>query len=131
MMKRLDKEAYDRAQRGYVAPATLAPPGLEAHGAAQPALAKLKEQLMAKLARGQEVVQRKLATPLKERLKGRSEEKPTATAKTPTQASRSKSKSRSPEDLRDIRKSKPRISKNTKSPTTGSNSQRKGSKKKK
>jgi len=83
MIKRLDKEAYDKAQRGYVAPTTLAPAGLEAHGAAHPMLTKLKEQLMAKLAKGQEVVQRNLTTPIKERIKGRSKEQPTPTAKTP------------------------------------------------
>jgi hypothetical protein len=42
MIRRLDKEAYEKAQRGYVAPTTLAPAGLEA-GAAHPMLVKLKE----------------------------------------------------------------------------------------
>lgn len=83
MIKRLDKEAYDRARRGYVAPTTLAPPGLEAHGSAHPMLARLKQQLMAKLEQGQALVQEKVTTPIKEKIKDRVTKKAAPATKAP------------------------------------------------
>ena len=60
MMKRLDKEAYDKAQRGYVAPEPLALPGLETQGVGRSMLSNLKKALAAKLAKGQALVQEKI-----------------------------------------------------------------------
>ena len=98
---------------------------------------------MAKLAKakmkGRDLVKRTetwVTTPIKAKVKGRSRSKakketPRATSNAQQQPDRSKSKSKSPEDLADIRKSKPRISKNAKSPRAGGTSQHKSSKKKK
>ena len=84
MVKRLDKEAYDKAQGGYFAPKTLAPAGV-VPGAARPMLTRLGAGLKARVAKGQNYVKRTVTTPLGDWVEGRPKAQPSAPSETPRQ----------------------------------------------